>query len=207
MKKGIASLLVGSALLIGTGTGALAATNMEEVTAYLNDQIKVEVDGNPATLQTANGKAVTPLTYNGTTYLPIRATAELMGANVVYNAATSTVQLTTTTGNTYAGTSTSDGTTTTDTTGTTGSTTGTTTDTTTGTTSNGSTTGTSTDTTGTTNPFTETTNSGTVNSNGGTVDSTTGGEVSSPASGTTVDTTTGGSTNPSQNNDTTGNDD
>ncbi|WP_052723927.1 stalk domain-containing protein [Paenibacillus wulumuqiensis] len=206
MKKGIASLLVGSALLIGTGTGALAATNMEEVTAYLNDQIKVEVDGNPATLQTANGKAVTPLTYNGTTYLPVRATAELMGANVVYNAATSTVQLTTTTGNTYAGTTTSGGSTTSGSTDTTG-TTGTTTDTTTGTTSNAGTTGTSTDTTGTTNPFTETTNSGTVNSNGGTVDSTTGGEVSSPASGTTVDTTTGGSTNPSQDNDTTGNDD
>ncbi|ANF95141.1 stalk domain-containing protein [Paenibacillus bovis] len=205
MKKGMASLLVGSALLIGTGTGALAATNMEEVTAYLNDQIKVEVDGNPATLQTANGKEVTPLTYNGTTYLPVRATAELMGANVVYNAATSTVQLTTATGNTYAGTTASTGTTDT-TTGTTDSTTGTTTNTNTGTTTDTNATGTNTDENGTPNPFTETTNSGTVNGNGGTVDSTTGGEVNSPASGTTVDSTTGGSTNPSQDDDSLGED-
>jgi len=204
MKKGIASLLVGSALLIGTGTGALAATNMEEVTAYLNDQIKVEVNGNPATLQTANGTKVTPLTYNGTTYLPVRATAELMGANVVYNAATSTVQLTTATGNTYAGNAASTGTT--DTSGTTNNMSGTTTAPATDTTNNAGTTSTNTDTTGTTNSFTETTNSGTVNGNGGTVDSTTGGEVESPASGTNVDSTTGGSTNPSQDDDSIGED-
>lgn len=186
MKKGITSLLVGSALLIGTGTGALAATNMEKVTAYLNDQIKMEVNGSPATLQSSGGAEVTPLTYQGTTYLPVRATADLLGASVVYNAATSTIQVsTTTTGSTYG-----TGETTTDPDWTNSTSTAPST----------STTPSSTDTTNSTgntdDVYTETTNNGTVNSNGGTIDSTAGGEIESPSSGGTVDSTTGGSTNP-----------
>ncbi|MEW4372850.1 stalk domain-containing protein [Paenibacillus kandeliae] len=101
MKKGITSLLIGSALLVGTGTGALAATNLEKVTAYLNDQVKVEVDGSAATLKSADGTKVTPLTYEGTTYLPVRATADLLGADVKYNSTSGTIQFTTATGSTY----------------------------------------------------------------------------------------------------------
>ena len=43
------------------------------------------------TAKDANGKTVLPITYNGTTYLPVRAVGTLLGTEINYDGATSSV--------------------------------------------------------------------------------------------------------------------
>ncbi|HER2177940.1 TPA: hypothetical protein VJS51_001779, partial [Streptococcus pyogenes] len=63
-------LMVGT-LTLGIGTGALAATGLEPIKAYLNSKISLKLNGTTVTAKDANGKTVLPITYNGTTYLPV----------------------------------------------------------------------------------------------------------------------------------------
>ena len=66
-------------------TSAAAATAYQKsITA--NYGISLEINGNKANLTDVNGKTVEPFTYNGTTYVPIRAVAENMGSYVGYDA-------------------------------------------------------------------------------------------------------------------------
>lgn len=46
--------------------------------------ITVSIDGSAKTLKDANGKTISPIVYNGTNYLPIRAVAEILGMTVKY---------------------------------------------------------------------------------------------------------------------------
>ena len=70
-------------------TSAAAATAYQKsITA--NYGISLEINGNKANLTDVNGKTVEPFTYNGTTYVPIRAVAENMGSYVGYDASTKT---------------------------------------------------------------------------------------------------------------------
>lgn len=55
--------------------------------------IQIAVDGQTATLTDANGNTVYPFTNNGTTYVPIRAVSELLGAGVYYEAETKTAHI------------------------------------------------------------------------------------------------------------------
>ena len=55
--------------------------------------IQIAVDGQTATLTDANGNIVYPFTSNGTTYVPIRAVSELLGAGVTYDAETKTAHI------------------------------------------------------------------------------------------------------------------
>jgi hypothetical protein len=50
--------------------------------------ISLEINGKAAVLQDPNGKTVQPFAYEGTTYVPIRAIADNLGATVGCNAAT-----------------------------------------------------------------------------------------------------------------------
>ena len=52
------------------------------------------MDGTARTFSDATGKAVYPLLYNGSIYLPIRAIGQLMGKTVSWNGTSSTVTLT-----------------------------------------------------------------------------------------------------------------
>lgn len=55
--------------------------------------IQIAVDGQTATLTDVNGNIVYPFTSNGTTYVPIRAISELLGAGVTYDAETKTAYI------------------------------------------------------------------------------------------------------------------
>ncbi|MGO4529573.1 stalk domain-containing protein [Paenibacillus sp. 2TAF8] len=89
-KKVVLGLMVGT-LTLGIGTGALAATGLEQIKAYLNSKITLKLNGETVTAKDANGKTVLPITYNGTTYLPVRAVGTLLGTEINYDGATSSV--------------------------------------------------------------------------------------------------------------------
>lgn len=75
------------------GIGAVAAVNSEEITALLSYDIKVEYNGKVQTFKDANNETVYPITYNGTTYLPVRAVGNLFKVPVDWNGDTQTVVL------------------------------------------------------------------------------------------------------------------
>lgn len=63
-----------------------------EITAKLSD-IKVTFNNKLLNLKDANGNKVQPLTYNGTTYLPVRALAETFDKEVDYDVAKKIVKI------------------------------------------------------------------------------------------------------------------
>lgn len=73
--------------------GAGATTVAERVSADLRPDITVTVDGKDQTLLDKNGDVVYPITYEGTTYLPIRALGNVMDLDVEWNGKTQTISL------------------------------------------------------------------------------------------------------------------
>lgn len=57
------------------------------------DNIKIYKDNVLCSLKDANGMVVEPFIYNGTTYLPVRGTANLSGMGVTWDGATKSVYL------------------------------------------------------------------------------------------------------------------
>lgn len=87
MKKFLAGLIIGMMLM-----GAVFADS-QTIEVFFNN-IKLSVDGNIVELKDANGNPVEPFTYNGTTYLPVRAIAGALNMETKYNETTNTVELT-----------------------------------------------------------------------------------------------------------------
>ncbi len=94
MNNRIAALSLTLALSVGLCAPAQAADS-QTVEATLNAGITVTMDGTPQTFHDAQGAVVLPVTYNGTTYLPVRAVSALVGLGVEWEAETQTVKLTT----------------------------------------------------------------------------------------------------------------
>lgn len=81
------------------GTGKVSGTPdsaavQKKISAEIRRDFTIIVDDTVRSFTDVNGKAVYPLLYEGTTYLPVRAIAELMGKNVQWDGATDTVTLT-----------------------------------------------------------------------------------------------------------------
>ena len=95
LKKKI-GISVGGVLLICLITVfaiTASAATARYVQALLSPDITFTFRGEVQTLRDINGNIVHPLVYNGTTYLPVRAIAELVGEPVDWDAATRTVHL------------------------------------------------------------------------------------------------------------------
>ena len=93
MKKRFRALIAG--VLIGalaTG-GAVFAKQATETISVIYDNIKILIDGKEYQPTDANGNAVEPFVYNGTTYLPVRAIANAFDKEVEWEPQTSTVVL------------------------------------------------------------------------------------------------------------------
>lgn len=82
-----------AALLLTAGSGVYAGAKLQEVKAYLNSSVQIKYNGTPVQPRDEKGNAVLPITYNGTTYLPVRAIADVMGVAASYNPQTYTVEL------------------------------------------------------------------------------------------------------------------
>jgi hypothetical protein len=93
MKKKASVFFICLALVFGMTTGALAAGNLEAISAYLNRDIKIVYNGQAQFMTDTAGKVVYPISYNGTTYLPVRAVSGMLGVDVSWDGATSTVFL------------------------------------------------------------------------------------------------------------------
>lgn len=80
-------------LTAGLTAGASAAANRKQIVAYENYAIAIKLDGEVQTPTDANGKRVYPISYQGTTYLPIRAVGKMLDIGVDWDQATKTVLL------------------------------------------------------------------------------------------------------------------
>ena len=92
-KKLISSLVLTLVLLCGIAIGAGASGALQEIKAYLDPSITIKMEGEAQTFLDAKGNRVYPITYQGSTYLPVRAVAGLAGFEVNWDQATRTVDL------------------------------------------------------------------------------------------------------------------
>ncbi len=93
LKKTMTVLVLALALVGALTLAANAANGLQAIQAYLNSTITIKMDGEPQILLDANGNRVYPISYNGTTYLPVRAVGNLVGLEVDWDQATQTVLL------------------------------------------------------------------------------------------------------------------
>jgi hypothetical protein len=71
-------MLAGSAYTVG----AYGAVSLQEIKAFLNKSVNVKVNGVKWQGKDANGNVAYPITYKGTTYLPVKAVGEALNVNV-----------------------------------------------------------------------------------------------------------------------------
>lgn len=91
MLKKFQSLLTG--VLIGsliTGSMTFAKTGTELIQAFYAD-IKIVTDREQLTPKDPNGNIVEPFTYNGTTYLPVRAIGEAFDKEISWDEDSKTI--------------------------------------------------------------------------------------------------------------------
>lgn len=69
----------------------MASPTMEKITAYINYGINIVIDGETVELHDANGDRIYPISYEGTTYLPIRGVAESLDFKVDWDGKTGSV--------------------------------------------------------------------------------------------------------------------
>lgn len=81
LKKSIVAVAVLGMTLTGAA-GVYAGANLEKISAYLNHSIGIKVDG----VVYNTGKKLTPITYQNTTYLPVRSIADVLDVPVQYDA-------------------------------------------------------------------------------------------------------------------------
>lgn len=75
-------------------TNTKLITDNEYITVELNQDIKIYHNNQVQTFRDVTGKVVYPLSYNGTTYLPVRAISNLYNAGIEWDGETSTVVIT-----------------------------------------------------------------------------------------------------------------
>ncbi len=92
MKKTLLATVVLGMTLSGAA-GVYAGSNLEKINAYLNHGITFNVNGADQSLTDSNGKKLVPITYQNTTYLPVRAISNLAGIDVEFDAASQRIRL------------------------------------------------------------------------------------------------------------------
>lgn len=93
--KKLAALLLSILAVVGVLLVTATAADGFQITAKLTPTVTVQMDGQTQTFYNVNGEEVSPIIYEGSVYLPVRAIGELMGMDVSWDSATSTVSLTT----------------------------------------------------------------------------------------------------------------
>ena len=84
--------MVTMALLLAVAVPSFAAGAIKTIQARIGG-ITIVVDGKKIQPTDANGNAVEPMIYNGTTYLPVRAVSSALGKEVYWDGQNWTVYL------------------------------------------------------------------------------------------------------------------
>lgn len=93
ISKKVTVLTVALLFVLSFTMGAYAASNLENIQAYLNKGVTIKYNNVEQTMTDSNGKRVYPITFKGTTYLPVRAVSNMMGIDVTWDADNNTVAL------------------------------------------------------------------------------------------------------------------
>jgi hypothetical protein len=93
MKRMSVVLLLIVTAVFSLVTGAYAASNLTTIKAFLNGDVKFLKDGVKWRPMDNSGKEVLPITYNGTTYLPLAVFADAFNIPVKYDGPTKTILL------------------------------------------------------------------------------------------------------------------
>lgn len=91
--KGFIAGLLAAGIVAGTVGTAGAVVGRTQANLDYSD-IKISVNGEKITPTDANGNYVEPFAINGTTYLPVRAVGNALGLDVVWDAESNTVLMT-----------------------------------------------------------------------------------------------------------------
>ena len=76
--------------VLSTAT-VFGSSTMRQIVAYLNFGLNIVVDGEVKELYDANGNRVYPISYSGSTYVPIRGIGEIFNAEVEWDSKTGSV--------------------------------------------------------------------------------------------------------------------
>jgi hypothetical protein len=87
------SIIIALALLTATAGLNAAFAASRQITATLDDGIKIIYNGNEQVLKDAKGNRVYPIISDGTTYVPIRAITQIFGESVAWDGETRSVIL------------------------------------------------------------------------------------------------------------------
>ncbi|WP_181410260.1 stalk domain-containing protein [Paenibacillus sp. tmac-D7] len=87
------TMLLCGVFTIGTITGVSAETNLKEIAAYINQSINIKLNGNQFIPTDREGNKLSPIIYNGDSYLPVRSLSQALGVAVKYDDTTSTIML------------------------------------------------------------------------------------------------------------------
>jgi hypothetical protein len=93
MKKIVISALFISTLALGVGVGGYAAANIEQIQAFLNHEIKFTLNGKSWSPTDPDGKVISPIIYEGSSYVPLRAVGEAAGLMVDWDQTSKTIVL------------------------------------------------------------------------------------------------------------------
>ncbi|MEO2202174.1 copper amine oxidase N-terminal domain-containing protein [Paenibacillus pabuli] len=93
MKKKVLIPLITAFGLTCMTAGVMAAPSIEKITAYLNKEININIDGRIYVPKDQNNEIIDPIIYNNSTYLPLRSVAEALNIQVDWDGATQTVDL------------------------------------------------------------------------------------------------------------------
>lgn len=83
------------ALILSFSAGASAASTLEKIQANLNHGLSFLLNGEKWTPEDANGNKAAPISYKGTTYVPLRAVAEATGAEIKFDGAKGQISIST----------------------------------------------------------------------------------------------------------------
>lgn len=89
LQGAVAGVLIGA---LCTGSAVFAKSKLETIEVEY-DNIKVYKDNVLCELKDSNGSVIEPFIYNGTTYMPVRGTANIAGMDVTWDGNTKSVYL------------------------------------------------------------------------------------------------------------------
>lgn len=93
MIKKVTLLTTLGAITLGIAIGVSANGIVQKVQSEIRGDFIIKTNGQIQTLKSVDGETVYPMLYEGTTYLPIRAIAELNNKEVVWYEDTKTIDI------------------------------------------------------------------------------------------------------------------